>query len=130
MATRVLLIVSVGRVAEDAEEEMARQAAVDDDEAGKGVLPLVAAPWPPSWAYVADNDDEDFEEELVPQTPSATKFFNDDVVVDKVDGREVECVAGTSDAWQEVMPRRGPAVPPEFFIPASCLLSCPCLVQG
>jgi hypothetical protein len=48
----------------------------------------------------ADNDDEDGEEELVPQTPPTTKSFNVlAVVVDKVVGKEAECVASKRDGW-------------------------------
>ncbi|KAK1662151.1 hypothetical protein QYE76_050310 [Lolium multiflorum] len=99
---------------EEDEEELAPQtprSATVDGEAAAGALPVAAASWPAPWVSASDNDDEDDEEELVPRTPPAPKFFNDDVVVDKVDGREVECVASALDGWQEVMPRRGPRRP-------------------
>jgi hypothetical protein len=76
--------------------------AVDDGMVGNGAVPLAAMPWPPSWASGADNVDEDGEEELVPQTPPASKTFNLVVVM------EVGCAAGEHDGWQEVLPRRGP----------------------
>jgi hypothetical protein len=95
--------------------------------AGNGAPPLAAMPWPPSWASAADNIDKDNKEELVPQTPPATKTFNTaDVVM--VDGMEADCVAGERDGWQEVLPRRclhRPApLAPTFASP------CPYLAQG
>jgi hypothetical protein len=74
--------------------------AVADSVAGNGAPPLAAMPWPPSWASAADNVDEEGEEELVPQTPPATKTFNTDAVV-TVDGAEVEvdCVTGVCVGW-------------------------------
>ncbi|KAK1612245.1 hypothetical protein QYE76_035918 [Lolium multiflorum] len=110
----------------------------DGREAGDGVLPLAAA-WPASWVSAADNDDEDGEEELVPRTPPATKFFNvAAALVDKVVGKETECVVGERDGWQEVMPRRGPCrpalpVPPIARRPIPVWLKgrcCRCLALG
>lgn len=67
----------------------------DDGEAGAGALPLAATPWPASWVSSADNDDEDSEEELVPRTPPATKSFNVGADVEKVDGKDMECVGAS-----------------------------------
>jgi hypothetical protein len=89
---------------EEDKEELAPQSprsAAGILEASAGAL---ATPWPPSWVSAADNDNEDDEVELAPQTPPTTKSFNVHVaLVDKVVGKEAECVAGEHDGWQEVM---------------------------
>jgi hypothetical protein len=78
---------------------------VGDSVARDGALPLTTVTWPPSRVFAADNVDEDSEEELVPQTPPATKTFNTVVVM------EADCATGEHDGWQEVFVRRGPRRP-------------------